>query len=296
MEEKDIKSRKSISEEELKKIWRKLAHKFHPDKANGNEEMMKKINKAYAEGDLEILRSIDQNETSEVKTTEALKGKLAEEKKETAAAETKPAAAPLLTKEALGMVHAILGRGFIRKYPEEWVILKNRLKDEVRPVPAENKALMAAIDDLQAERRLRKERYDALPKCAKCGGAGRVGYNVDEETGEIVPYHLQCAGDDKRLTSYQNAEKISAAIKSRLENIGDILVSAIKGRIAVIQVENKKRAEDKEDARNIAAEKDALKVAGRIAANSLKNSNQTLVGKAMTAATIAKKEKQRKNK
>lgn len=82
-EEKDIESWKSISEEEkeeLKKLWRKLAHKYHPDKANGNEEMMKKINKAYAQGDLETLRAIDQNEISadfEVKTIEVLKSKLA---------------------------------------------------------------------------------------------------------------------------------------------------------------------------------------------------------------------------
>lgn len=81
-EEKDIENRKDISEEdkaELKKLWRKLAHKYHPDKANGNEEMMKKINKAYAEGDLETLRAIDQNEVGadiEVKTIEALKNKL----------------------------------------------------------------------------------------------------------------------------------------------------------------------------------------------------------------------------
>jgi hypothetical protein len=82
-EEKEVESRKIISteeKEELKKLWRKLAHKFHPDKVNGNEEMMKKINKACAEGDLEILRAIDQNEAVadiEVKTIEALKSKLA---------------------------------------------------------------------------------------------------------------------------------------------------------------------------------------------------------------------------
>lgn len=82
-EEKEIEIRKSISEEEkeeLKKLWRKLAHKYHPDKANGNEEMMKKINKAYAESDLETLHAIDQGEIGdgiEVKTIEALKSKLA---------------------------------------------------------------------------------------------------------------------------------------------------------------------------------------------------------------------------
>jgi len=81
--ERDIESHKDISEKdktELKKLWRKLAYKYHPDKANGNEEIMKKINKAYAEGDLEILRAIDQNEIGadvEIKTVEALKNKLA---------------------------------------------------------------------------------------------------------------------------------------------------------------------------------------------------------------------------
>jgi len=62
-EEKESESRKYISEEEreeLKTLWRKLAHKHHPDKAGANEELMKKINKAYAEGDLETLRAIDQ--------------------------------------------------------------------------------------------------------------------------------------------------------------------------------------------------------------------------------------------
>ena len=78
-EEKNIENRRNISEEdkaELKKLWHKLAHKFHPDKANGNERMMKKINKAYADGDLETLRAIDQNEATtdiEAKTIEALK-------------------------------------------------------------------------------------------------------------------------------------------------------------------------------------------------------------------------------
>lgn len=82
-EEKNIENRRNISEEdkaELKKLWHKLAHKFHPDKANGNERMMKKINKAYADGDLETLRAIDQNEATtdiEAKTIEALKNKMA---------------------------------------------------------------------------------------------------------------------------------------------------------------------------------------------------------------------------
>jgi len=82
-EEKEIETRKDISaedKEELKKLWRKLAHKYHPDKVGGDEEMMKKINKAYAEGDLETLRTIDQTGARDdmgTQTIEALKNKLA---------------------------------------------------------------------------------------------------------------------------------------------------------------------------------------------------------------------------
>ena len=36
------------SKEEIKKAYRKMAHKYHPDKKGGDEEMMKKINEAYA--------------------------------------------------------------------------------------------------------------------------------------------------------------------------------------------------------------------------------------------------------
>ncbi|MEX0918479.1 MAG: hypothetical protein WDZ85_00705, partial [Candidatus Paceibacterota bacterium] len=66
--------------EELKKLWRKLAHKYHSDKSGGNDEMMKKINKAYAEGDLETLRTIDRTgagDDIETQTIESLKNKLA---------------------------------------------------------------------------------------------------------------------------------------------------------------------------------------------------------------------------
>lgn len=82
-EEKEVETRKNVSEEdkkELKKLWCKLAHKYHPDKIGGDGEMMKKINKAYAEGDLETLRVIDQNGNEndiEARTIEALKNKLA---------------------------------------------------------------------------------------------------------------------------------------------------------------------------------------------------------------------------
>ena len=82
-EEKDIDKRKNISkeeQEELKKLFYKLAHKFHPDLTRGDDTTMKKINKAYAEGDLETLRAINQGESTEsadVKTIEELKNKLA---------------------------------------------------------------------------------------------------------------------------------------------------------------------------------------------------------------------------
>jgi hypothetical protein len=82
-EEQDIEKRKIISQEdqeELKKLFRKLAHKFHPDLTGGDDTMMKKINKAYADGDIEALRAINQGEdvgNTDIKTIEELKSKLA---------------------------------------------------------------------------------------------------------------------------------------------------------------------------------------------------------------------------
>ena len=38
---------KTVSQEELKKSFRKLAHKYHPDKATGDEAKFKEINEAY---------------------------------------------------------------------------------------------------------------------------------------------------------------------------------------------------------------------------------------------------------
>ncbi len=38
---------KKASQEEIKKAFRKLAHKYHPDKSNGNEEKFKEVNEAF---------------------------------------------------------------------------------------------------------------------------------------------------------------------------------------------------------------------------------------------------------
>ncbi|HTE49029.1 MAG TPA: hypothetical protein VK675_03930 [Candidatus Paceibacterota bacterium] len=81
-EERDTK-KKTISKEEkdeLKKLFYKLAHKFHPDLAGGDDTTMKKINKAYADGNLETLRAIDKGEdvgNVDKKTIKELKIKLA---------------------------------------------------------------------------------------------------------------------------------------------------------------------------------------------------------------------------
>ncbi len=49
------------SQEEIKKAYRKKAHKYHPDKENGDEEKFKKVNKAYQVlGDEEKRKQYDQ--------------------------------------------------------------------------------------------------------------------------------------------------------------------------------------------------------------------------------------------
>jgi hypothetical protein len=82
-----VEKRKNIPEhekEELKKLWRSLAHKYHPDLARNEEdrkkfeEIMQKVNKAYADGDLEALKAIEQEhiEDAETVSAELLKTKL----------------------------------------------------------------------------------------------------------------------------------------------------------------------------------------------------------------------------
>lgn len=49
---------KQVDRQRLKMLYRELARIFHPDKNGGNEEMMKKINKAYRDADIESLRNL----------------------------------------------------------------------------------------------------------------------------------------------------------------------------------------------------------------------------------------------
>ena len=82
-DEKDVENRPLLSSDgqrELKRLWRKLAHQYHPDLTHGDDTMMKKINKAYADGDLETLRDINLNHEQKDATAETfdgLKSKLA---------------------------------------------------------------------------------------------------------------------------------------------------------------------------------------------------------------------------
>ena len=86
-EKKIVEKRKFISEKErseLKKLWRQLVHKYHPDLARNEEdrkkreEIMKKINKAYSDGGLGALKTINQEyfEDIEIASSEFLKTKV----------------------------------------------------------------------------------------------------------------------------------------------------------------------------------------------------------------------------
>lgn len=60
----EIKPKRNESAE-LKRLFRKLAHKFHPDLEGGDAEKMKIINQAYADGNIEKLQSLDRDDDEE---------------------------------------------------------------------------------------------------------------------------------------------------------------------------------------------------------------------------------------
>ncbi len=65
-QEDEIEKRKKINEaeqKELKQLYKKLALKFHPDVCGGDDTLMKKINQAYEQNDLEALRLLDQTDS-----------------------------------------------------------------------------------------------------------------------------------------------------------------------------------------------------------------------------------------
>lgn len=73
-------SPKKVKEKaELKQLFRKLAMKYHPDREDGDEEKMKQVNQAYADGNLEALRALARYDGAEVEilTTEALERHIA---------------------------------------------------------------------------------------------------------------------------------------------------------------------------------------------------------------------------
>ncbi len=61
-QENILRKKNSMSEnaqKELKLLYRKLARLFHPDRLGGDDKFMIRINKAYAEADLEFLRNFE---------------------------------------------------------------------------------------------------------------------------------------------------------------------------------------------------------------------------------------------
>lgn len=88
-EKEHLEKRNDMSDEEkqkLRQLWKKLAHKFHPDFAKTIEErgqferVMKEINRAYTDGNLELLEQIEREEidttSQKVATEEDLKKQL----------------------------------------------------------------------------------------------------------------------------------------------------------------------------------------------------------------------------
>jgi len=144
-EEEAVEKRKQISkeeQEELKKLFHKLAHKFHPDLVGGDDTMMKKINKAYAEGDLETLRAIDQGEHVEnqgTETIEELKAKL--EKLEE------------LIKKALSEQSQLKG--------SEWAVLKDSIEKAKKQ---ERDVLSELAEKVKEEIEKKESELDALRK------------------------------------------------------------------------------------------------------------------------------------
>lgn len=76
--EKIITDRKNLlsllERDELKRLYRKLARLFHPDRTGGDEQMMVRINKAYTEGDLEALRCLELEHVSGDADTDSVSG------------------------------------------------------------------------------------------------------------------------------------------------------------------------------------------------------------------------------
>ncbi len=62
---KKLKVLNNEEKEEIKKLYRKLARRFHPDFNDGDDAMMKKVNEAYSENDIESLRAFDKESTKE---------------------------------------------------------------------------------------------------------------------------------------------------------------------------------------------------------------------------------------
>lgn len=141
------------SRQELKRLWRKLALKFHPDRASSGEQskefnrIMSEINEAYKNGDLETLKKYEQKAEREEK--------IAKETPEEKLARLKEEHRNLLIiignlreeLAALNMSESYKLREKVEQAREEGVDLLEQLASDIKEEIAENQVILDQLID-----------------------------------------------------------------------------------------------------------------------------------------------------